>query len=575
MTRPTGRPAAGLRVVLAVLLIAATVGVPYAARPAPPPAATAWVGPTLGGSAGHRVDAVRGVDAEQQHTAVAAEDQRLLTLVGSVRFGARPYVQAVGAVDTLVLTPNAATYGLADLLALNAAQDQPDGGVLLTQNVLVAPGARLAIDAPGSTVRLRSDQSGFVSLVAWKADLSLAGADGAPLAVSSWDAGRNGVDYDVVDGRAYIRDVSGAMRIQNVNVSHLGFWAGRTSGVAWTGSSRSSATGSIVGSTFRANHYGAFASEGQGLSITGSSFTANTVDGLCLHRSTTATTIQSSSAQSNGRDGFSADQGSEGIAFTDVTAADNAVHGIAFSGTPLSAGRSAGGASMRSYGKVTIAGGLLRNNGRAGLRVAGGKDVAVSSTTVIGNRDGIVLAGTVAPTTVENTVITGQRLGISVTRGSAAVSGNRVTDAETAIQVRDASVAVTKNVVARATNHAVSVIGAATGSSLVDNTIAGRGPSGLDTYRLNPGISIQASGNDIEGWTRHRGTWKYLSAFIPTHPMLVLWVVLLGLPLALVLPGRRRRVPVGTAPYADGFRREHAASRTVDVVRRVTFSGPV
>jgi hypothetical protein len=57
--------------------------------------------------------------------------------------------------------------------------------------------------------------------------------------------------------------------------------------------------------------------------------------------------------------------------------------------------------------------------------------------------------------------------------------------------------------------------------------------------------------------------------------MLVLWVVLLGLPLALLLPGRRRRVPVGTAPYSDGFRREHAAPRTVDVVRRVTFSGPV
>ncbi|MCW2532504.1 MAG: exported protein of unknown function, partial [Blastococcus sp.] len=64
------------------------------------------------------------------------------------------------------------------------------------------------------------------------------------------------------------------------------------------------------------------------------------------------------------------------------------------------------------------------------------------------------------------------------------------------------------------------------------------------------------------------------STFIPTHPMLVLWVVLLGLPLAFFLLGRRRRVPVGTAPYADGFRRERAAPLTVDAVRRITISGP-
>jgi hypothetical protein len=570
MTRPSAGLATGLRAALAVLLTAATVAVPHVPQPdtrrTPEPA---------GPQAAAAVPPTAAVDAERQHGVLVEEDHRLLTLVGSVRPLSGPYVETVGRIDTLVLTPRGVGYSLADLLALNAAAVQPDGAVLLTQDVLVAPGARLTIDAPGTTVRLRSDRSGFVSLVAWKADLTLAGTEGARLRVSSWDPGRNGVDHDVVDGRAYIREVSGNMWIQNVNVSHLGFWAGRTGGVAWTGSSGAAATGNVAGSTFRANHYGAFASRAQNLSIAGSSFTANTVDGLSLHRSTAATTIRSSSAQSNGRHGFSADQGSEGITFTDVTAADNAAHGISFSGTPLSRGRSAGGASLRGYGKVGIIGGLLRGNGKAGLRVADGRYVSVSGTRVVGGHDGIVLAGTAAPTTVENTVVVGgHRLGISVTGGSATVWGNRVTGARTAIQVRDARVAVTGNVVARATNHAVSVIGAAEGSSLVDNTIAGRGPSGLDTYRLDPEVSVGSSGNDIDGWTRDRDDREYFATFIPTHPMLFLWVMFLGVPLAFALQGRRRRVPVGTAPYADGFGREAAGPPAVEVGRRLATGRP-
>jgi hypothetical protein len=571
MTRSSARLATGRRLLVAVVLTAAALGLPHAVgredSGTPPPARPQ--------TAVAATPVTSGADAERQHGALAEEDHRLLTLVGSVRPGSGPYIETVEGVDTLVLTSGGLAYSLADLLALGAAETQPDGAVLLTVNVFVAPGARLSIEAPGSTVRLRSEQSGFVSLVAWKAGLTLAGADDAPLRVSSWDPVRQSVDTDVVDGRAYIRDVSGDMRIQDVHASDLGFWSGRTSGVAWTGSARTVATGSIVGSTFHANHYGAFASRGEGLSITGSSFTANAVDGLSLHRSTANTTIRASTARGNGRHGFSAGKGSEGVAVTDVTAAGNAAYGIFFDGTPLSEGGSVGGASLRAYGGVEIAGGVLRDNGKAGLRIVDGHYVSVRGTRVVNNHDGIVLADTLAPTTVQNVVIAGRhRLGISVTGGAAAVSNNRVIGAQTAIQVRDATTAVTENVVARATNHAVSVVGAARGSSLVGNTVSGRGPSGLDTYRLDPGISVGQSGNDVRGWTLDRDDWEYWSTFIPNHPMLLLWVVLLGLPLAFAPPMRRGRIPVGTAPYPDGFRREDAAPLRVDAGRRVTLGGP-
>jgi hypothetical protein len=317
------------------------------------------------------------------------------------------------------------------------------------------------------------------------------------------------------------------------------------------------ATGGIVGSTFRANHYGAFVSKGEGLSIANATFTANTVDGLALHRRTTGSTIRSSTASDNLRHGFSVDQGSESATFTTVTAEHNAAYGIFVNGTPLSGGQSAGGASLRTYGEVTIVGGLLRDNGNAGLGVMEAHGIAVTRTRVADNRDGIVLTRTGTPTMIEDTRIDGRhRLGISVTGGSAAVRDNRVIGGETGIRIRDAAVAVTGNDVARVTSHGVSVVGAATGSSVVDNTISGRGPSGLDTFRLGRDRSVELSGNDLEAWTRDRDDWEYWSTFIPNHPMLLLWVILIGLPLTCAVRRRNRQVLIGTMPYPDQPRRD-------------------
>jgi parallel beta-helix repeat protein len=511
------------------------------------------------------------VVAERQSRILSDEDRRLLTLVASVRPGSPAYLQNLDGTQTLVLTAGGLSYELADLLTYGAAQVQPDGSVLITKHVFVAPGARLMITAPGSTLRLSSDLSGFVSLVAWKADLVLAGAEGQQLTVTSWDAGAQTPDRTRVDGRAYIRDVSGHMEVRYVAASNLGFWAGRTSGVAWTGSTRTEATGAITSSSFRNNHYGAFASQGEGITVTDSDFSGNDVDGLSLHRSTAETTIQQSTARNNGRHGFSADHGSESVTYTDVTAEENADYGVFFSGTPLSIGQSAGGASLRTYGQVHIAGGVLRQNGKAGLRVVDGDGVTIADTRVADNDDGIVLVGTTAPTSIESTTVSGnRRFGISVSAGTATVQGNKLSGSETAIRVRDAAVTVTGNNVREATAHAISVVGASDGSSVSDNTIGGRGPSGLDVYRVDAGVSIDLSGNDVEGWTRDRDDVTYWSTFIPNHPMLLLWVMLLGAPLLLTLRARRNQAerPGGT-PYPDDIRREWAAPVRVDVGRRI------
>ncbi|MGY1594793.1 right-handed parallel beta-helix repeat-containing protein [Geodermatophilus sp. SYSU D00708] len=512
--------------------------------------------------------------AERQSAILAAEDQRLLTLVASVRPGSAPYTVTLDDEETLVLTAGGLAYDLDDLVELGAAEVESNDTVLLTKHVFVAPDARLVIDAPGTTLRLRSEESGFATLVSWKADLLLAGNDAGRLRVTSWDPESEAPDEEVEDGRAYVREVSGDMTIRDAGFAHLGFWAGRTGGVAWTGNSSTVATGSVVDATFRDSHYGAFASQGEDLEFTRTTFVDNTVDGLSLHRSTAETTIRASAARGNGRHGFSTDHASKSVTYTSATAARNGAYGIFFSGTPLAEGMSAGGASLEGYGHVTIEGGELWENGKAGARVVDGDHVVIRDTNLVDNRDGIVLVDTAAPTTVEGVTLRGDhRFGISVEGGAATVEGNEVTGGGTAIRVRDAAAEVSGNTVAAATAHGISVVGRSAGTSVQDNTIGGRGPSGLDTFRVPESVTVDVTENDVEGWETDRDNWTYWSTFIPNHPMLLLWVVVLGLPLGLTLRARRHRVAPGTAPYGDDLRRERSPALRVDVGRRATASG--
>ncbi|TQN37928.1 parallel beta helix pectate lyase-like protein [Blastococcus colisei] len=566
--RPGRRVTAG-RLFAGFLLTAAVLGAvalrPFEEEPVPMPLAPALVAAQS-----------RSVDdsARQQRQLLLDEDDRLLRLVAGLRPGSAPYVVTVDGIDTLVLTPRGLDYGLGDLISNGVAEELPGGAVLLTEHVLVAPGARLSVTAPGTTLRLRSDATGIASLVAWKADLELAGDDGEALTVTSWDAQLRQPDDEVADGRAYIRTVSGDVEFSHVHAAGLGFWAGRTGGVALTGGSSGPSSGTIIDSSFEDGHYGLFASEAEDLEVSGSRFTANAVDGLALHRHTVGTSVIDSLVNENGRHGIAADQASEEVALTDVTASGNTEYGVYFSGSPLSDGPSAGGASLRAYGDLAITGGQLRDNGKGGVRVVDANHVAIVGTEVANNRDGIVLVNTAAPATVAGTTVTGDhRFGISATGGAATISDNRVTGGETAIRVRTASAAVTGNTVEGATNHGISVVGAAVASSVVDNTVAGRGPSGLDLHRLAPGVVIEQSGNDLDGWVRDRDNWVYWSTFVPNHPMLVLWVVILGAPLALGLRARRNRLTVGSAPYGDQIRRDRPAPRRVDLGRPMPSGG--
>lgn len=187
-------------------------------------------------------------DPKSESALVASEDDRLvevqtvdsLAKLSEVKL-TEPYRLATGSAYTLVLTPRSQAYTVADLLRL-APQTflrRPDGSYLLTEHVVVLAGATLNLsNAGGLDLKLASDKQSFVSIVNFGGRLNLLGTKGSPTTVTSFDRDSARPDETTEDGRAYLRSVGGQVMLRDVEVSHLGFWSGRTGGLSLTGTDR-------------------------------------------------------------------------------------------------------------------------------------------------------------------------------------------------------------------------------------------------------------------------------------------------------------------------------------------------
>jgi Right handed beta helix region len=185
-------------------------------------------------------------DAEALH--VADEDHRLLevrTVDSLARWSKlalnKPYRLATGSAYTLVLTPRRDAYTIRDLLRLapQTFVQQPDGGYLLSEHIVVQSGATLNLAASGGLrLRLASDGDGFVSIVNYGGTLNIQGTEGRPVKIESWNRDTDGADLLTNDGRAYLRSIGGQVRLKHVQLTDLGFWSGRTGGLALTGTDR-------------------------------------------------------------------------------------------------------------------------------------------------------------------------------------------------------------------------------------------------------------------------------------------------------------------------------------------------
>jgi hypothetical protein len=504
--------------------------------------------------------------ADSSHMAalVAGEDLRLRTLQHHIGRVTVPVVIPVrGGVPTLVLPGRQAGYTLADLQSAGAVVPlRQGGGFLLVDSVLVAANASLKLGGAGmSTLLMDSSASGFTSLVTWGGTLSLAGDSAqAPLAITGWDRVANQPAADRGYGRPYIRAVGGKLEVRDVRASSLGFWSGRTGGVAWTGVSSRSATGGAVASTFVGNTYGAFVSRADHVDFTGDLFEGNELDGLRLHRGAFSSTVTGSASARNGGNGFVVSRGAAGDVLRGDVAAHNQSNGFLLDGQPLVNGASPSGSQATATLGTTLEASAAEANARTGILVNGGAGTLVRSNIVCGPVTGIaVRAGATDTMVVTNDVRCGGRVALSIGPAvtGTTVAGNTLRQARIGMLIRNSpGVRIMNNRVTGMSVFGISVRGSSPGVVGNDNSISGRGLQPMDTRGgATPPL---LTGSELGGW-QHRSELGVLG-YLRYHPILSTWlgIVLLVALSATVIRFRRRPrrpyayavpwQPAGTAP---------------------------
>lgn len=490
-------------------------------------------------------------DSTQMAALVAAEDLRLRILLHHIGRLTVPVVIPVrGNVPTLILPPRRTGYTITDLQRAGAVVPmRQGGGFLLVDSVLVASGATLKLGGAGlPTLLMDSSASGFSSLVTWGGTLTLAGdSPERPLAITAWDRVTNQPAADRGYGRPYIRAVGGRLDLRNVRASSLGFWSGRTGGVAWTGLSSRPATGSAVSSTFTGNTYGAFVSRADHVQFTDDLFEGNQLDGLQLHRNAVGSTVTGSAAVRNGGNGFVVGRGATGAVLRGDLAVHNRGNGFLLDGRPLVNGASpSGGQAVPTVG-TTLEGSDAEANARTGILVEGGAGTVLKNNIVCGPVTGIaVRAGATDTTVAGNDVRCGGRVALSIGPSvtGTTVAGNSLSQARIGMLIRNSpGVRIMDNRITGMSLFAISVRGSSFGVVGNGNLIAGRGFQPIDT-RGGAAAPLITNSN-LGGWQRRSA--PSVLGYLRYHPILTLYLAILTLVVASSILSRLRRRP--TLPY--------------------------
>jgi parallel beta-helix repeat protein len=473
---------------------------------------------------------------------VAGEDLRLRTLLHhSNRLIGPTVVPIPGALPTLVLPHRVEPYTLADLQARGAVVPLSQGNSLLVDSVLVMPSATLNLGGAGlSTLLMNSTAAGFTSLVTWGGTLTLSGD---PLTITGWDHVHGVAAQNTGHGRPYIRAVGGRLELNNVHASSLGFWSGRTGGVAWTGISHRPSTGSAVSSTFIGNTYGAFVSRADQVEFRDDLFQSNELDGLRLHRDANGIKVTASAAARNGANGFVVGRGATGDVLRGDLAVHNAGNGFYLDGQPLVSGASpSGGRTVASVG-TRLEGSDSENNLRSGILVGGGNGTAIEKNVVVGSATGIAVRSGASNTTISaNEVRSSSRVSLSIGPAvtGTTVVGNTLLQARIGVLVRNSpGIRLMNNRIGGMSIFAISVRGASPGIVGNDNILSGRGLQPID---VRAGASAPVlTGTNLKGWLhRSQLSWQ---GYLRYHPLLATWLVILVLvTVAQIVARIRRRV---------------------------------
>ncbi|TFB96366.1 MULTISPECIES: right-handed parallel beta-helix repeat-containing protein [unclassified Cryobacterium] len=559
-------------------------------------------------------------DPTRETSLVNAEKARL-SYVRSVSASAQwrvaglqgPYRLTTGSSVTLVLPARAQPYLVSDLLTLAPTTfvRQPDGGYLLSENIVVLTGATLSLTATdGLTLRLRSDPSTFVSVIGLGGSVLINGTATAPVAIESWNTRTGAVDTDTSDGRAYLRMIDGTVSVGHARIANLGFWSGETGGLALSGTDasgtdRSGADGSVTADasgtadasapagagplagaplagapvlppellrapagsvassgpsaatlsagfqdvTIDGNAFGLFITHAAGVTITDTRIMNSLVDGLVFHRFVTDTTVTRTSSVNSGVDGFTVARSSSGIMFDQITATDNGRNGVSIDGRSLADGPSAIGTGVESFGSSTVTRSTVEDNRRYGIELSGGQALGVYSSLIARNDMGIVLDDGASGVVVAGNTLKDQA------RQSIAIR-DRVTDTSVrnnAISGSQTGVYV-RNAGASVTDNTIRAVSNHAVSLVGDARsvrVVSNALSGSGAVPVWDETSSGAvvAGNNLAGW--QRATTAITVARFVFQPLTVVWLLLALLLLVTALTRSGPQFGAIRHPYAE------------------------
>jgi len=497
------------------------------------------------------------VSATTQAAAVTAEDTRIRLLLHQSATLYQPQVVPIqGSSPTLVLTGSytlmgyiqvltgSINYSYADLVAYGALQPLGNHAALLVDNVFVAANAHLDLGSPNlRTLYLSRSSHGFSSIVAWGGSLAFKGTPQHPLTIMGWDRATKTPAVDAGGGRPYIREVGGRMDVTNVRASALGFWSGRTGGVAWTGATGLPSSGGATSSTFIHDTYGAFVSRGLHVKFQGDLFESNELDGLHIHRNTVGTTVTASSAVRNGTNGFYVGRATDGTVLKEDLSQHNRGDGILVDGRPLVTGASASGSSIAPDSGTYVENSTSVGNLRTGIVLEGGSGTVLRSDEVCAKNTGIAIRTGASDTVVTgNDIRCGPRVALAVgpLAPGTMVSGNSLVAARIGMLIRNSGhLEVDRNRITAAKVFGITARGPTSHVIGQYNLISGSGFRAVDAS-VGATLPLLLHTRDA-GWIHHLkiNLWAYLRF----HPLALLWLSILLLVIFGELWSRIRRLP--------------------------------
>lgn len=461
-------------------------------------------------------------DADDPLTS-AGRETRLLTREDA-RLRAASMGEAVGVArigESVVLGARRVPYTLDDLVAAGAATRVSTSVVDLVQPVVVRRDAGLVVHAPGVTLRLRGADDGVASLVSWGGLIELSGTEAKPFTVVGWQD--DSPDRTTADGRGYVRVKDGDLALRHVVAEHLGFWSGRTGGLALTGSAETSSRAEVEDVSATDLHLGLYLSGAQRVRVRGLTVTAPQRHGIEITNRSSSVRLRKLSVEGAGEDAISVGNGSERIRIDGATLTGSGGYGLDVDGSPLADGMNSAGYGIGNYAGLALTASRVTANRAGGLRVQSVDDVVVADTHVTADRSAVVIEGDSRGAAIEDSELSstgGSGLVLAGGVSRATLSGSTVTGLETGVDVEDSTITLDDNEITVGTGHGVLVVGADAEATLSDNVIHGRGSSAVDGE----------GGASVSGGDESAGDWTY-------RPEIVMWAERnsAALPLLLVL----------------------------------------